>query len=145
MGAQITTAWHVLAVASSITLLPKLDSMETDASTLQAGTCLACNPLHPLCVTLVQAGNDVAGQGSEEALATPRSLGGGDSEPDEGTCAICLDRTPVEEVALVKGCEHSYCGEPPLWSGICCPEARASPARLPSLIACSVHDHTNVT
>eukprot|EP00891_Asterochloris_glomerata_P009667 jgi/Astpho2/9667/Aster-03930 len=57
------------------------------------------------------AGKEVAGQGSENAVAFPHSLGGGDSEPDEGTCAICLDRTPVEEVALVKGCEHSYCAK----------------------------------
>lgn len=27
------------------------------------------------------------------------------------TCAICLERTPLVEIALVKGCEHQYCGE----------------------------------
>ena len=88
----------------------------------------------PSPVSLAQACKEVAGQVSEEALATPRSLGGGDSEPDEGTCAICLDRTPVEEVALVKGCEHSYCGEPPHWPARCCPEARVSSAHLPNLL-----------
>lgn len=37
------------------------------------------------------------------------------------TCAICLERTPLVEIALVKGCEHQYCGEhpnqPPGWEG----------------------------
>ncbi|XP_058078205.1 uncharacterized protein LOC131226634 [Magnolia sinica] len=26
-----------------------------------------------------------------------------------GFCAICLERIPLEETALVKGCEHAYC------------------------------------
>ena len=82
---------------------------------------------------------------SEEALATPRSLGGGDSEPDEGTCAICLDRTPVEEVALVKGCEHSYCGEPLLWSARCCPEALSQSILCLPNLCCGARDHTSVT
>lgn len=39
----------------------------------------------------------------------------GDSaeEADDMTCAICLERTPLIEIALVKGCEHQYCGECP--------------------------------
>lgn len=32
-------------------------------------------------------------------------------EADDMTCAICLERTPLIEIALVKGCEHQYCGE----------------------------------
>lgn len=37
----------------------------------------------------------------------------GDSaeEADDMTCAICLERTALTEIALVKGCEHQYCGE----------------------------------
>lgn len=35
------------------------------------------------------------------------------------TCAICLERTQLEEIALVKGCEHQYCGEDP--STLCVP------------------------
>jgi hypothetical protein len=34
-------------------------------------------------------------------------------EADDMTCAICLERTQLEEIALVKGCEHQYCGEDP--------------------------------
>ncbi|CAM8939820.1 unnamed protein product [Rhodiola kirilowii] len=26
-----------------------------------------------------------------------------------GFCAICLDKIPIQETALVKGCEHAYC------------------------------------
>jgi hypothetical protein len=39
----------------------------------------------------------------------------GDSaeEADDMTCAVCLERTPLIEIALVKGCEHQYCGECP--------------------------------
>lgn len=105
----------------------------------------ALHAIHSIpCVPLAQAGKEVAGQGSENAVASPRSLGGGDSEPDEGICAICLDRTPVEEVALVKGCEHSYCGEPPLYPARCCPGARVSSACLPtgeSLWCAQSHQH----
>lgn len=32
-------------------------------------------------------------------------------EADDMTCAICLDRTQLVDIALVKGCEHQYCGE----------------------------------
>ncbi|KAF5188460.1 RING/U-box superfamily protein [Thalictrum thalictroides] len=28
---------------------------------------------------------------------------------NEGVCAICLDMIPLQETALVKGCEHAYC------------------------------------
>ncbi|XP_077249678.1 uncharacterized protein LOC143889360 [Tasmannia lanceolata] len=28
---------------------------------------------------------------------------------DFGLCAICLERIPLQETALVKGCEHAYC------------------------------------
>jgi hypothetical protein len=26
------------------------------------------------------------------------------------TCAICLDQIPVEDLCMVKGCDHVYCG-----------------------------------
>ncbi|XP_010482836.1 PREDICTED: uncharacterized protein LOC104761451 isoform X2 [Camelina sativa] len=26
-----------------------------------------------------------------------------------GCCAICLDTIPLQETAMVKGCEHAYC------------------------------------
>lgn len=29
---------------------------------------------------------------------------------DELTCAICLDQIPPVDLAVVKGCEHLYCG-----------------------------------
>ncbi|KAK7276669.1 hypothetical protein RIF29_17813 [Crotalaria pallida] len=28
---------------------------------------------------------------------------------DDGVCAICLDKIALQEMALVKGCEHAYC------------------------------------
>ncbi|GMH07621.1 hypothetical protein Nepgr_009461 [Nepenthes gracilis] len=30
-------------------------------------------------------------------------------EDRDGVCAICLDRIVLQEIALVKGCEHAYC------------------------------------
>lgn len=32
-----------------------------------------------------------------------------DSEPGDLTCAICLNSIPLENLALVKGCDHMYC------------------------------------
>lgn len=32
-----------------------------------------------------------------------------DSEPGEMTCAICLQTIQLEDLALVKGCDHMYC------------------------------------
>lgn len=29
------------------------------------------------------------------------------------TCAVCLEEIPLEDMAIVKGCEHIYCGAHP--------------------------------
>jgi hypothetical protein len=34
--------------------------------------------------------------------------------PDDLTCAICLCQPEPVNLAIIKGCEHSYCGERPL-------------------------------
>jgi hypothetical protein len=36
-----------------------------------------------------------------------------EDSPNEMTCAICLEQTPLAELALIKGCEHQYCGRCP--------------------------------
>lgn len=41
-----------------------------------------------------------------EALSSPR-----ESEPGDMTCAICLHTIQLEDMAMVKGCDHMYCGE----------------------------------
>ena len=33
-------------------------------------------------------------------------------EIDDLTCAICLEQMKLADTAIIKGCEHSYCGEP---------------------------------
>ena len=38
------------------------------------------------------------------------------SEAGDMTCAICLQNIPLEELAMVKGCDHWFCGEP-AWLG----------------------------
>lgn len=58
---------------------------------------------------------------------------GGDSGSDAGdlTCAICLGGIPLENLALVKGCEHMYCATCILhWalhkeSEVACPQCKA--------------------
>lgn len=47
-----------------------------------------------------------------------------DSGPDDLTCAICLGQIQPLDLALVKGCEHQYCGG---WPRLRLPEA--APAR----------------
>lgn len=34
-------------------------------------------------------------------------------EIDDLTCAICLEQMKLADTAIIKGCEHSYCGKPP--------------------------------
>lgn len=54
--------------------------------------------------------------GDTEATKAAAPAGGGDQEqagsgcdePDDMTCAICLERTELVDLALVKGCEHQY-------------------------------------
>lgn len=38
-------------------------------------------------------------------VATP------EQEADDLTCAICLDQIAMEDVCVIKGCQHEYCGE----------------------------------
>ena len=33
-----------------------------------------------------------------------------DLAPDELTCAICLSQPEPVDMAIIKGCEHVYCG-----------------------------------
>jgi hypothetical protein len=40
-----------------------------------------------------------------EVIAAPKY------EADDLTCAICLDQIAVEDICVVKGCEHVYCGK----------------------------------
>lgn len=49
-----------------------------------------------------------AGEGSSDAAADPPQSPR-DSEPGDMTCAICLGSIPLENLALVKGCDHMYC------------------------------------
>ena len=37
-------------------------------------------------------------------------------EAHELTCAICLDTIALEELSIIKGCEHAYCSARPCWS-----------------------------
>lgn len=34
------------------------------------------------------------------------------SEAGVMTCSICLQQTDLEQIASVKDCDHTYCGEP---------------------------------
>ena len=45
----------------------------------------------------------------EEEDCQPQHLLEEDSEPDDLTCAICLNSIQLENLALVKGCDHMYC------------------------------------
>ncbi|BDA47493.1 hypothetical protein COCOBI_10-3410 [Coccomyxa sp. Obi] len=60
---------------------------------------------------------------------------GPDQEANDMTCAICLEQIPLEEMCIVKGCEHVYCGKcilawavqkEPVW----CPQCKAPFANL---------------
>ena len=35
-----------------------------------------------------------------------------DGEAHDLTCAICLDTIALEELSIIKGCEHAYCSAP---------------------------------
>ncbi|KAL4433938.1 hypothetical protein ABPG75_000379 [Micractinium tetrahymenae] len=50
------------------------------------------------------AGEGSGGDAAGEPPQSPR-----DSEPGDMTCAICLGSIPLENLALVKGCDHMYC------------------------------------
>eukprot|EP00775_Hariotina_reticulata_P008645 gene8645-8826_t len=48
-----------------------------------------------------EGGNEEGDEAAAEQAAS--------DTPDDMTCAICLERTPITDIALVKGCEHQYC------------------------------------
>ena len=56
-----------------------------------------------------------------DAQPAPASAAAGNSgEAHELTCAICLDNIALEELSIIKGCEHAYCSAWPCWSWRCC-------------------------
>jgi hypothetical protein len=58
------------------------------------------------------------GRISEPAIAVQETLpeeGGRGGEANDMTCPICLDQIELEELAVVKGCDHVYCGEAQLF------------------------------
>ena len=42
--------------------------------------------------------------------AAPSSPAGSQGSAGDVSCAICLEHAQQEELAMVKGCDHSYCG-----------------------------------
>ena len=61
----------------------------------------------------------------------------GNGEAGDMTCAICLEEILVEDLCVVKGCEHIYCGAHAIATlqahslfcrGPCCTNPRAKPA-----------------
>ncbi|KAF6262126.1 hypothetical protein COO60DRAFT_1282794 [Scenedesmus sp. NREL 46B-D3] len=71
----------------------------------------------------------------EDSVFTPSQVEKGDAadeaasetSADDMTCAICLDRTALTEIALVKGCEHQYCVNCILQWALCkewCPQCK---------------------
>ncbi|KAK9221232.1 hypothetical protein WN944_009658 [Citrus x changshan-huyou] len=48
----------------------------------------------------------ISDQGEMQSKADNCEMGFGNHG---GVCAICLDKTVLQETALVKGCEHAYC------------------------------------
>lgn len=69
-----------------------------------------CSPPHNNCHIHTQE-NDEQQQQQEVANEEEGGHSSSAEEADDMTCAICLERTPLTEIALVKGCEHQYCGE----------------------------------
>ena len=48
-------------------------------------------------------------QASKTALEGEEAM----EKQDDMTCAICLEEILVEDLCVVKGCEHIYCGALP--------------------------------
>lgn len=48
--------------------------------------------------------------GAAGALVTDKLAA--DGEAHDLTCAICLDTIALEELSIIKGCEHAYCSAP---------------------------------
>jgi hypothetical protein len=71
---------------------------------------LSLGGIFHLCSTLpVQMQLQVEECGNEEENEAAAEQAASDT-PDDMTCAICLERTPITDIALIKGCEHQYCG-----------------------------------
>ncbi|KAF8071339.1 hypothetical protein HT031_001423 [Scenedesmus sp. PABB004] len=67
-------------------------------------------------------------QPAEEGDDAAAEEAASDSSPDDMTCAICLERPELTDVALVKGCEHLYCVHCILQWALCrewCPQCKA--------------------
>ncbi|KAK6925535.1 Zinc finger, RING-type [Dillenia turbinata] len=58
--------------------------------------------------SLVDAMREISIQEQGEIEAKRDTVEGKGCE-SHGTCAICLDDIDLQEIALVKGCEHAYC------------------------------------
>jgi len=66
------------------------------------GIFLSCSTLRvPMPLQVEEGGNEEDEAAAEQAAS---------DTPDDMTCAICLERTPITDIALLKGCEHQYCG-----------------------------------
>lgn len=69
-------------------------------------------------IVLEVSDSDSPAEGQGLGLRAPASSGktcaleveGGDGEAGDMTCAICLEEIVVEDLCVVKGCEHIYCG-----------------------------------
>lgn len=52
---------------------------------------------------------------STPAAVVPEATGvdsprGSEGSSGDCSCAICLERADLEELAILKGCDHTYCG-----------------------------------
>ena len=52
--------------------------------------------------------------------APATAAAGNSGEAHELTCAICLDTIALEELSIIKGCEHAYCSAWPCCSRRSC-------------------------
>lgn len=68
-------------------------------------------------------------QGEEE-----EGRGGCSSEAGDLTCAVCLGEIALEDLALVKGCDHMYCGERGAAAGVRGRQPAPQGARPPSAL-----------
>ncbi|KAI7835857.1 hypothetical protein COHA_010254 [Chlorella ohadii] len=54
-------------------------------------------------------GAEGAAEAAADGAGGQPGLAAEDSEPGDLTCAICLNNIPLENLALIKGCDHMYC------------------------------------
>jgi hypothetical protein len=74
---------------------------------------------------LVEEAFETSGDGTATCRESGRAIAVQETVPEEGgrggeandmTCPICLDQIELEELAVVKGCDHVYCGETSLFA-----------------------------